>query len=303
MRDINLYNLQFKDIELFLTVAKYSSFTKAGEKMFVTQSWVSKRIHLMENELGLTLFIRNKREVSLTPAGRVLEHRLAKISDTLLNALQEAHIAQTGASGFLRIGFLEWGTIVFMDQLDRFTKDNPQLSIEIYRRKFAELRSDIAMDYMDLIFTTSYDCAQLSADEYNFLQVKEVPLVAYMHKNHPLARKEVLEIEDLRAEHLLMVDQTSSSGYFDFIRQLFLVRNIHPLIAQYAHDGGEHIGSILFDKGILLASQFFLENSWEDQIARVSIENVKIYVTAIWKKRNTNPVLLKFLQSIIDSSD
>ena len=70
MREINLYNIQLMDLELFLTVAKYASFTKAGEKLFVTQSWVSKRIHLMEDELGLSLFIRNKREVTLTPAGR-----------------------------------------------------------------------------------------------------------------------------------------------------------------------------------------------------------------------------------------
>ena len=76
MRDINLFNLQLMDLELFLNVARYGSFTKAGERMFMTQSRVSKRIDLMENELGLQLFIRNKRKVILTPAGRVLEQRL-----------------------------------------------------------------------------------------------------------------------------------------------------------------------------------------------------------------------------------
>lgn len=301
MREINLYNLQFMDIELFLTVAKYSSFTKAGEKMFVTQSWVSKRIQLMESELGLTLFLRNKREVILTPAGRELELRLANITDDIISAIQAAHIAQTGASGALRLGFLEWGTIVFMDQLDCFAKENPQLSIEIYRQKFAELRTNIATDRMDLIFTTSYDCSQLSADDYNFMHLKQIPLVAYMHKNHPLAGKESLDVEDLRAEPLLMVDQKSSSGYYDFIRQLFLARNIRPLIAQYAHDGGEHIGSVLLGKGVLLASQYFLENSWEEQIARLPLNNVTLYVTAIWKKKNTNPALIKFLQCITET--
>ena len=155
---------------------------------------------------------------------------------------------------------------------------------------------------MDLIFTTSYDCAQLSADEYKFLQVTEVPLVAYMHKNHPLARKEVLEIEDLRAEHLMMVDQTSSSGYFNFIRQLFLVRNIHPLIAQYAHDGGEHIGSILFDKGILLASRLFWRIPGKTRSLAFPLKMLR-FMLRLSGKREIHPVLLKFLQSIIDSSD
>ena len=113
MQSINLYNIQLSDLVLFLNVAKYGSFTKAGEVMFMSQSWVSKRINLMEQELGLILFIRNKREMVLTPAGRVLEQRLHSITDDLLNAVQEAHSAQTGALGSLRIGYLEWGNLTF----------------------------------------------------------------------------------------------------------------------------------------------------------------------------------------------
>ena len=303
MREINLYNIQLMDLELFLTVAKYASFTKAGEKMFVTQSWVSKRIHLMESELGLRLFIRNKREVILTPAGRVLEQRLRHITDDILGAIQEAHVAQTGASGSLRLGFLEWGTIVFMKQLEEFAAQNPQLSIEIYRQQFSELRSNISTDRLDLIFTMSYDCNQLSPDEYNFLQVQEVPMAAYMHKKHPLAGRKELEVEDLRAEPLLMVDQKSSPGYCAYVSKLFADHGIRPLVAQYAHNGGEHIGSVLLNKGILLASQYFLEHSWEGQIARAPIRDAKLYVTAIWKKQNTNPVLMKFLQNITEDID
>ena len=58
---------KLSDIELFLNVAKYGSFTKAGEKMFMTQSWVSKRISQIERELDLRLFLRNKRSLSGFP--------------------------------------------------------------------------------------------------------------------------------------------------------------------------------------------------------------------------------------------
>ena len=56
MRDIHINNIQIQDLELFLTAAKYGSFTKTGEIMFLSQSWVSKRISFMERELGLQLF-------------------------------------------------------------------------------------------------------------------------------------------------------------------------------------------------------------------------------------------------------
>lgn len=299
MHKIDLYNLQLTDLELFLAVAQYGSFTKAGEKMYVTQSWVSKRIDRMENELGLLLFIRNKRGAILTPAGRVLQERLQNVMEDIRSAVHAAHTVQTGASGSLRVGFLEWGTIVFMEQLEVFMEENPQFSIEAYRQQFTELRESIAADRTDLIFTMSYDCNLLSEEAYNILEISRVPLVAYMHKGHPLADRDGLAIEDLRAESILMVDRDSSSGYYEYICGLFHQQGLYPFITQYAHNGGAHIGNILLNKGILLASQYFLENSWEERIARVPVRDVGIYVCGIWKKKNENPVLIKFLQSIL----
>jgi DNA-binding transcriptional LysR family regulator len=255
----------------------------------------------MENELGHRLFTRNKREVALTPAGRVLKNRLEGVTHDILNAIQAAHIAQTGVTGSLCLGFLEWGTIVFMNQLENFIEQNPQITVEVYRQPFYELRTNISTNRMDLIFTMSYDCDQLSTDEYNLLQLQKVPLVAYMSKNHHLAKKEMLEAEDLRAEPLLMVDEKSSPGYGNLVRRLLLEHDIRPLVAQYAHDGGAHIGSILINKGILLASQYFLENSWTDQIARPPINGADIYVTAIWKKQNASPVLKNLMKTIPES--
>ncbi|MGL5512964.1 MAG: LysR substrate-binding domain-containing protein, partial [Sporomusa sp.] len=152
----------------------------------------------------------------------------------------------------------------------------------------------------DIIFTASYESDELSIDEYNILKVQQVPLVAYMHKKHPLADSDEITLEDLRADPLLMVDDKSSPGYSNYIRHLFLERGIRPLIAQYAHDGGAHIGNVLLNKGILLASKSFLENSWEEQIARPLISGVSLSINAVWKRQNTNPVLMKFLQYIIE---
>ena len=301
MHEINIMNIQLADLELFLAVAEHGSFTKAGEKMFMTQSWVSKRISLLESELELSLFARNKREVNLTPAGRELKQRLQGVTSDILGAVQAARVAQTGASGSLHLGFLEWGTIVFMKQLESFIEQNTQVAVEVYRQQFSELRTSVSGNQMDLIFTASYDCDRFSRDEYNLLNVQKVPLLAYMHKKHRLADKDIIEVEDLRAEPILMVDEKSSPGYWEYVRSLFFAKDIRPLIAQYANAGGAHIGSVLINKGILLASQYFLENSWTDQIARAPVRDANLYVTAIWKKQNNNPVLMKFLKSIMET--
>ncbi len=298
MRSIDLYKIQLSDLELFLAAARYGSFTRAGEKLFITQSGVSKRISQIESELGLILFLRSKREVTLTPAGRVLAQRLDNVVDAVLDAVQAAYAAQTGASGYLRIGYLEWGNVVFLDTMRRFIREHPQFSVELYRRKFSELRGDISADRVDVIFTASYDCDQFSGSGYNFLSVKSVPLMAYMSREHPLARQEELSMEELRGEPMLMVDEKSSTGYGTYVRELFTRHKIQPLIAQYAHDGGEHIGSLLINKGVLLASQCFLEDTQEKEIARVPVKGEEIFLTAVWKRGNANPVLEQFLKEI-----
>ncbi len=300
MQDIRLYNLQLLDLELFLAVAESGSFTRAGEQMFMTQSWVSKRISLMERELDLNLFTRNKREVILTPAGRVLENRLRRIYSEIGSAIQDAHIAQTGVSGVFRLGFLIWGTIVFQRELEAFIEENPQVAVEVYRHQFMELRARLYSGQLDLIFTISYDCAQFQNSGYQMLNIRPVPLMAYMHKKHHLAGRTELEVEDLQGEALLMVDEKASPGFCGYVRQLFLAHNVRPMVAHYAHDGEAHIASVLLNRGILLASQYLLVNAWED-IARVPIRGADLYVTAVWKTQNSNPVLKKFLDCISGS--
>lgn len=300
MREIELYNIQLNDLELFLTTAKCGSFTRAGEKMHMTQSWVSKRIHLLETALGLPLFIRSNRHIILTPAGRILADRMTHITEDILSALQEAHNAQKGTSGYLRIGFLEWGTNAFIRQLENFTERNPQIAVDLLFQQFHELRTNIETDRLDVILTMSYESSRFSEREYHIMPVQNVPLMAYISHKNPLSKKKTVTVEELRPETMLMLDQKSAPEYYDHISRLFHAHNIRPLISQYAHNGREHIGNLLLNKGILIASRYFLGDEFSEHIAAVAIENEEISVNAVWKRKNSNPLILCFLREITE---
>lgn len=298
MRDINLYNIQLMDLELFLTTTKYGSFTKAGEVMFVSQSWVSKRINFMEHELGLQLFIRNNRKLTLTPAGRILAQRLDSITDRIMDALQEAHTAQKGAAGYLKLGFLDWNTNPFLPNLEEYMKKNPQILIDIFFQQFAELKDNFINNRTDLIFTVSYDVEDLPEAEYHVIPIQRIPLMAYVSKKNPLSQRTKICVEDLRPEQMLMLDPNSCRGYSKYINDMFASNGINPLVYQYATTGREHIGNILLNRGVLLASQNFLGNTYSDSIAALEVEDAKLYMTVSWKKQNLNPVIPSFLQDV-----
>lgn len=63
--------MDFKQIEAFINVAKFKSFSKAAEAIFLSQPTISAHISNLEKELNTTLFDRSSKEVNLTPAGKI----------------------------------------------------------------------------------------------------------------------------------------------------------------------------------------------------------------------------------------
>ncbi len=82
--------MDFNSLQAFLAVAETGSFSRAAQRLYLTQPAVSKRLATLEDELGLTLFDRVGRRVSLTHAGEVL---LPRARELLLQAQDLKHLA------------------------------------------------------------------------------------------------------------------------------------------------------------------------------------------------------------------
>ena len=303
MHEINLDNIQLQDFELFLAVAEYGSFTKAGEKLFVTQSWVSKRMNLLESELGLQLFIRSRNHMGLTPAGEYLRGRLLFAQNYLRESIQEANRIQTGISGAIRIGILEWATNGLLLPLQEFVKNNPQISVDIHCQQFQEMRQHLRQGNTDLIFTLEYDNISFLKTEISSTRLCPAQMMAYMNREHPLAKKDSISVRDLQSEEMLLLYDHSSSGYNEFVNRLFRQEKIRPLVSQYAASGRAHLVNLIFGRGILIASNFFLGDEYQDQIRAVPIDGVQTYITAVWKQDNANPVIPMLLQVLMSQGD
>ena len=90
-------------ITAFMTLAETLSFTKAAEDLFKNQSVLSRQISALEKELGVKLFNRHTRSVSLTPAGKVFQDGLKKIVIDYESLLKKVRAAQMGVEGEIRI--------------------------------------------------------------------------------------------------------------------------------------------------------------------------------------------------------
>ena len=98
--------MQIRQLEYFLSLCKTLNFTRTAEAFFVSQTAVTQAIKALETELGTPLFIRTKRNVTLTPAGELLREDAGIILQQIAAAETRVRSASADMTGSLRIGFV-----------------------------------------------------------------------------------------------------------------------------------------------------------------------------------------------------
>ena len=96
--------MELRHVRYFIAVAEYLNFRKAAEQLHIAQPPLSRQIRTLEEDLGVTLLVRNKRRVELTKAGHVFLEQARKLIVQAGHASEAARHAQKGESGVVRIG-------------------------------------------------------------------------------------------------------------------------------------------------------------------------------------------------------
>lgn len=125
-------NLEFSELHAFVVLAGKLHFRKASEQLFLSQPALSKKIQRLEEKLKGALFVRSRRRVALTDAGRSFLPRAEKLLQAAEDAVRETQAAIEGRAGSLRIGF---GIASVSDVLPRtilrFRKLYPEVELQM----------------------------------------------------------------------------------------------------------------------------------------------------------------------------
>ena len=114
--------MEFKQIQCFVAAAETLNFTTAAERMYLSQPSLSRHIQNLEDELGLQLFIRDRKHVTLTPSGLHLLPVAREICAASARFLVSAKNLLEGDRGFLKVGYQGSARVVLSPILDRFFK-------------------------------------------------------------------------------------------------------------------------------------------------------------------------------------
>ncbi len=139
---------RFAELEAFVQIARANSISAAAERLNLAKSAVSRRLSELEARLGVQLFNRTTRQVTLTDAGARFLRRASALLDDLAEAEDEAGACQTQLLGKLKVAApLSFGLKYLQPLLSDFAKEHPGIEMEV---DFSDRRVDLVAEGFDV---------------------------------------------------------------------------------------------------------------------------------------------------------
>jgi DNA-binding transcriptional LysR family regulator len=177
--------MELRHLEYFVAVADERHFTRAANRLLVSQSGLSASIRALERELGAPLFVRNTRHVELTELGKAMLVDARKALASVVAVKQAAAAVSGLMRGTLSVGTEQCiGVVDVPALLARFHGAHPKVEIHLSHAGSARLAGEVGAGRLDVAFVATPGNAP---DGVRLISLAEEPMVLLGHPDHPLA--------------------------------------------------------------------------------------------------------------------
>ena len=188
--------MDLSELQVFLTVAREGSFSRAAERLYRTQPAVSLTIRKLEDGLGQPLFVRGARPVRMTDAGTLLRdyaERLINLRDEVKKGLSEL----TGLNrGELSLGVNESSIHALLPALGQFRKLHPGIQIRVHRMFSRDIPHEVLNYRLDLGAVSFVP----REEQLQAMEILKDELTLVVPPKHPLAKRKEVDVTDLENE-------------------------------------------------------------------------------------------------------
>ena len=291
--------MNINQLRYFVAAAESRSFTSAAAQYYISQTAVTQQIKALEEVVGVPLFDRSSRPISLTPAGNAFLIDAKAILERVNGAMDRVLEASVGFVGSLRVGYTKGYEKSGISQtLRAFRSEYPNVLISCYRADTDALAAGLLRGEYDIIFT--WDSTELSKDKNTVTRLADsAPLVAAVYSSHPFARRKTLRRSELRNESILYMTPSStgdSAGDQHFF-ELYHNAGYAPNIIFRSNDAESILMMVAAGEGISLLPNYVINGHHnEDQLVFIPLAGAgeTAEIIAAWPREGNNPVLKRF---------
>lgn len=246
--------MDIDQLRCFLAAAETLHFGRAARSLDMLPATLGRQIRKLEERLGIRLFLRTTRSVSLTAAGsRIMEdaRRLVAQADVLEREVRAVRSAETRV---LEVGAIDSAAAGLIPQLLQPVREaHPDLAIRIVEQKTIHLLPRLLSGSLDIAFCRPPD---LRDRRLVFKTLFCETAVVALPDRHPLARRSRLEIADLAEEPLIVPDRRSRPHSHDLTIRLFLDAGMTARIAQVAEEKQTIVNLVAAGTGLAIVPRW-----------------------------------------------
>jgi DNA-binding transcriptional LysR family regulator len=244
--------MKLRQLQFFIAVAEELSFSRAAIKLHVAQPSLSTQIKSLEDEIGARLFERDKRHVSLTPAGRRFRSRVATILSLADDAKTEARASELGRLGMIDLGYtaLSMFSTALPHAIRRFRQQEPNVVVTLRELTSLEQLHELGERTLDVGVLRKVDVS--TPKGISIVEWYRTPLVAALPNDHPRAASGSLSLTDLQNEPFIMYPRQAGTGIYWQVMDLCTTAGFRPRVVREVLESSTIIGLVAAGVGIAI---------------------------------------------------
>src|SRR5699024_7856433 len=210
-------------------------FWKTAEKVYISQSSLSRQIQALEAELGIKLFMRNKRNVQLTEAGIFLQQKWKVLIDEFDRSHKQAQKIDEGNTGMVSIAYQGSISFQFLPELmETINKEMPDLKIEL-TEPTDENHEKLLLDYqIDMAFSRD----KITNTNIDFVKLYSEPVYLVVPENHWITAESFTDLKDVQGEKFIISGLHHTTHFASLLRNLFIKYGYEPKTTIESDFGG-----------------------------------------------------------------
>ncbi|WP_424814256.1 LysR substrate-binding domain-containing protein [Roseococcus sp. YIM B11640] len=227
--------MELRHLRAFLAVSETLHFARAAEALGISPPSLTEQVQELERQLGARLFLRSKRSVALSDAGKLFLEELRPAMERLEGALQTARLAGRGERGIIEIGFAASAAFagLLTQTISAWRRAHPEVELNLHEMESApqiealdDRRLDIAFIRMPVSLPPGIVTARLHRE----------PLLIALPTTHPLAAGESVAAADLAEEAFIIPDQAGGTSFHQLTRAVAERGGFAPRLAHRGRD-------------------------------------------------------------------
>jgi len=285
--------MEIRQLRYFVAVAEHLNFTAAAEHLYIGQPSLSRQIYELEKELGVSLFIRDRRSVKLTSAGQFLLKQATILLDKIDDIAELTRQAGNGLIGSLDIGYMIENK-AFTESFRRFYKKFPNIRITLNRIRWNDLNEALAHCNIDFAVTYCISLDSIPGIKWKTLYTEDLAVV--VPENHPLADKEKIKLSLIKDETILMPSRSVSPLSYEHVEYLCIKNGFYPKFRSDNIWRDPIFIMVETGMGIAISPKNSFCVSPRLRFITIDDEDAKVDIAIAWNSSNSNPVIPLFLK-------